>query len=193
MQRESEDLAAIADSFGEPVNLLGHSFGAIIALETTLLSGNLDKLVLYEPPIHYGPEAHPPGVANRIQALIDAGDREGAIMKFYIEVQNRGPEELDRVRNSPLWNMFVAAAHTLPREMRTVEAYRFDKTRFRDMNIPTLLLLGSKSPVTFHKATNSINDALADCRIRILPDQGHAAIDTGTALFAAEIIRFLDE
>lgn len=193
LEREYEDLAAIVHSVGGPVSLLGHSFGGIVALESALLTNNLDKLVLYEPPIHMGPEAHPPGVADRIQKLIDAGDREGAIMKFYIEIQKRTPEELERVKGSPLWPMFITTVHTLPREMRHVEAYRFDRRRFQDLDVSTLLLLGSKSPAPFHKATNTINDTLPNCRIRVMPDQGHAAIDTGTELFASEIIKFLTE
>ena len=51
IEREFEDIAAVVDAMGEPVNLLGHSFGGICALEAGLLTRNLRKLVLYEPPI----------------------------------------------------------------------------------------------------------------------------------------------
>jgi pimeloyl-ACP methyl ester carboxylesterase len=44
--REFEDVAAVVDSLGEPVNLLGHSYGALCALETALLARNVRKLVL---------------------------------------------------------------------------------------------------------------------------------------------------
>ena len=191
LEREYEDLAAISRAIAGPVSLLGHSFGGIVALESALFTKKLDKLILYEPPIHMGPEAHPPGVADRIQKLIDADDREGAIKKFYIEIQKRTPEDLERIRNSPLWPMFVDTVHTLPREMRYVEAYRFDRRRFQDLDVTTLLLLGTRSPAPFHKATKTINDTLANCRVRMMPDQGHAAIDTGTELFAFEVIDFL--
>src|SRR5918998_1211125 len=52
MEREFEDVATVVDSIGEPVNLLGHSYGALCALEAALLSRNIRKLVLYEPAMH---------------------------------------------------------------------------------------------------------------------------------------------
>jgi hypothetical protein len=42
--------------------------------------------------------------------------------------------------------MRVAAAHTIPRELRAVKAYGFDPERFRDLGVPTLLLSGGTSP-----------------------------------------------
>jgi pimeloyl-ACP methyl ester carboxylesterase len=35
IEREFEDVAAVVDSLGEPVNLLGHSYGALCALEAS--------------------------------------------------------------------------------------------------------------------------------------------------------------
>lgn len=191
IEREFEDIAAIADHINEPVSLLGHSYGGIVALGAALQISNLDKLILYEPPIHARTDISHSGIADRIQALIDVDDREGAVMKFYVEVQKRAPEELERFRKSPLWDMFLSAAHTLPREMRNVEGYQFNGQYFHNFETPTLLLLGSKSSTSFQKAINTLHNALPNSRIDIMPDQGHAAMDTGTELFASEILKFL--
>ena len=51
VEREFEDVAAVIDSIGEPVNLLGHSYGACLALEAALLTGNIHKSILYDPGI----------------------------------------------------------------------------------------------------------------------------------------------
>ena len=51
IEREFEDVAAVVDSLGEPAFLIGHSYGAVCALEAALLTRNVRKLVLYEPPI----------------------------------------------------------------------------------------------------------------------------------------------
>jgi pimeloyl-ACP methyl ester carboxylesterase len=40
-------------------------------------------------------------------------------------------------------------------------------------------------------ANEAVNGALPDSRIVVMPGQGHAAMDTGTDLFAAEVLRFL--
>ena len=51
IELEYEDVAAVVDSVPGPVDLLGHSYGAICSLEASLKTSNLRKLVLYEPPI----------------------------------------------------------------------------------------------------------------------------------------------
>src|SRR3712207_8086243 len=38
IEREFEDVAEVVDSLGESVNLLGHSYGALCALEAALLA-----------------------------------------------------------------------------------------------------------------------------------------------------------
>lgn len=54
LEREFEDVATVVDSINEPANLLGHSFGALLALNAALLTDNLRTLILYEPPIKVG-------------------------------------------------------------------------------------------------------------------------------------------
>jgi pimeloyl-ACP methyl ester carboxylesterase len=47
-QREAEDVASVVNSRRGPVYLLGHSIGAVAALEATFLTKNVAKLILYE-------------------------------------------------------------------------------------------------------------------------------------------------
>jgi pimeloyl-ACP methyl ester carboxylesterase len=54
LEREVEDLAAVVDGIGGPVDLLGHSYGALCSREAAALARNLRRLVLYEPPIPAG-------------------------------------------------------------------------------------------------------------------------------------------
>src|SRR5918997_6374680 len=66
VHREFEDVTAVIDSIGEPVNLLGHSYGALLALEAALLTRNIRKLVLYDPGIEVaGQEIYPHEVIDR--------------------------------------------------------------------------------------------------------------------------------
>jgi len=82
MQCEFEDVAAVVDGIGGPVDLLGHSYGALCALEAAVLARNLRRLVLYEPPIPAGMPITPERVIDRLQALLDAGDNEGVVATF---------------------------------------------------------------------------------------------------------------
>jgi pimeloyl-ACP methyl ester carboxylesterase len=142
IEREFEDVAAVVDSIGEGVNLLGHSFGGICSLEAALLTPHLRKLILYEPPLPIpGVPIYPEGVTERLHTLLDAGDRPGVLTTFFREIVRMPPHELELFQSSPAFPARVAAAHTLPRELRAHEAYRFKPERFNTLNVPTLLLL----------------------------------------------------
>jgi pimeloyl-ACP methyl ester carboxylesterase len=192
VEREFEDVAAVIDSIGEPVNLLGHSYGAFLALEAALLTNNIHRSILYDPGIEVaGREIYPHEVTERLEALLRAGDRDEVVATTMREVAGLPPETVEHLRTLPVWQTRVAAAHTIPRELRAVKAYRFDPERFRDLGVPTMLLSGGASPAAFRKAAEVADDALPDSRIVVMPGQGHAAMDTGTDLFTAEVLRFL--
>jgi pimeloyl-ACP methyl ester carboxylesterase len=86
----------------------------------------------------------------------------------------------------------VKAAHTVPRELRADEAYRFDPERFGDLGVPTLVLEGGDSPAFLKAADKAVDETLPNCRIVVMPEQGHAAMDTGTDLFTTEVLRFVE-
>ena len=44
IEREYEDVAAVVESAGDEVNVLGHSYGGICALESALLTDAISKL-----------------------------------------------------------------------------------------------------------------------------------------------------
>jgi pimeloyl-ACP methyl ester carboxylesterase len=183
----------VVDSLGEPANLLGHSYGALCALEAALLSRNVRKLVLYDPGIEVaGEEIYPPEVIERLEALLGAGNRDGVVATTMREVAGLPPETVEYMRSQPVWQARVAAAHTIPRELRAVKAYRFDPERFRDLGVPTLMLSGGESPAALRKAGEAVEETLPDSRIVVMAGQGHAAMDTGTDLFTTEVLRFVE-
>ena len=191
IQREFEDIAAVINSISEPVNVLGHSYGAICSLEASLLTKNIAKLILYEPPVPTAIDIYPPGSAGRIRSLVDMGDRDGAVSTFFREIVKMPEQELEMLRSLPAWKARVAAAHTIAREMRAAEEYRFTPDRFRELNIPTLLLLGGDSPPFLKKATELVHQALPNSRVAVMPGQQHTAMNTAPRLFTTEVLGFL--
>lgn len=78
IEREFDDVAAVVDPIGNGVDLLGHSFGAVCALEAGLRTSHLRKLILYEPPLALvGLSIYPEGIVDRLRAQLDSGDRLG--------------------------------------------------------------------------------------------------------------------
>jgi pimeloyl-ACP methyl ester carboxylesterase len=129
----------------------------------------------------------------RIQALVDEGNREEAVATFFRDIVHAPANELEMLRSLPNWQARVAAAHTIPREMRGSDGYVFEPKRFTDMRTPTLLLLGGDSPPFFKAAIEAVNDALPNSRIVVLPGQQHTAMNTAPELFVREVLQFLQD
>jgi pimeloyl-ACP methyl ester carboxylesterase len=190
LEREYEDIVAIVESAGGGVNVLGHSYGGICALEAALLTDGIRKLVLYEPPMGF--LKSPPQVVDRLQTLLEEGRRDELLGYFMQEVAGLPPDQVELLRSLPAWEARLDAADTIPREERASREYVFDASRFGNLEVPTLYLQGGDSSEPFQVAGQALREALPDCRVVILPGQRHAAMDTATDLFTAEVLSFLE-
>ena len=93
----------------------------------------------------------------------------------------------------PAWAGSLAAAHTIPRELRVSDQYGANPEAIQAITAPTLFLLGSASPESFRVTTETLNAWLPDSQVVVLPGQQHSAMLTAPDLFAQEVIRFLTD
>lgn len=193
IRREFEDVAAVVEAIDEPVFVLGHSYGALCSLGASLLTDRMARLVLYEPPIPTGSDQYPPGFPERMQAQLDDGDLEAALVGFFREVVRMPDHELSAYRQLPVWKVRVQLAPTVPREIVTSSDFTFVAREYAGMKTPTLLLLGGDSPPMFSMAIDVLREALPDNRVVVLPGQQHIAMDTDPDLFVTEVLSFLRE
>lgn len=189
--REAEDVAAVVDAIGEPVRIVGHSYGAVCSLEAALLTENILRMVLYEPPIPTGLPMYPPEVPDRMQALIDNGELEAALELFFREVVGMPERELAEYRQLPMWEGRIRLAPTIPRELAIDRNYTFEPDKFADVRVPVRLLLGGDSPPMFQRAIETVDAALPNAAITVLPGQQHIAMDINPELFVGEVLSFL--
>jgi pimeloyl-ACP methyl ester carboxylesterase len=189
--REAEDIAAVVNAIGAPADVLGHSYGALCALEAAPLMPRVRRLVLYEPPIPTGMPAYSRGLPDRLQELVDRGEREEALLLFFREVVRAPESDLDVMRSLPVWQTRIALAATIPRELRVDEQYTFDAARAQGVNTPTLVMAGDASPPFLRRAAEIVDETLPDSRLVVMPGQGHVAMDTAPDLFTREVLRFL--
>ena len=167
------------------------TYGALCSLEAALLTSNTRKLILYEPPIPVGMEIYPPAIVSKLQALLDAGDGDGVVTTFMGEIAQVRPNDPKLLQSLPAWKARVAAAHTIPRELRANRDYTFDAQRFSGLKTPTLLLIGGDSPPFLKAGNEALQRVLPNCETIVMPGQQHAAMDTGIELIVTEVLRFL--
>ena len=192
LEREFEDVAAVVEAAGSQVNLLGHSFGALCAMDAALRTDRLNKLILYEPvfPVD-GVRLYDPGARENLEELSKHGDTEKLLVSFFRDIVKMSEKDISILQNEPVWQARLAAAHTLVREMAD-EDYQFDSARFHKLDVPTLLLVGEKSPPFLQKPTEKLAAALPNSQVVVLPGQGHAAMSTAPDMFVKEVVNFLD-
>lgn len=191
LEREWEDIAAVIDAIGSTVDVVGHSLGGTCALEAALLTANVRRLILYEPVIPSGRQFGSAEFSSPMRHLLDAGDREQALLLFLRDVLKTAPEKIASAQARPTWAARVAAVHTVPRELQGLGGYLFDPKRFGTMQTPTLLLLGGDSPPFRRTDMENLHAALPNSRIMVLPGQGHRAMEEAPDLFAQAVLTFL--
>ncbi|HET9519965.1 MAG TPA: alpha/beta hydrolase [Candidatus Limnocylindrales bacterium] len=190
IEQEFADVAEVVDSLAEPATVVGHSFGATVALGAAALTARIRALVLYEP--SPGIQAASPGLLACLDDLIARDQREDALALALTEFAGFGPDDLEAYRASPLWAPRVAAAHTIPREVRAEEDYLPDWASFATVNARVLYVLGSASPEWARRGAELIASLVPRSRTAVLEGQGHMATVTAPELLAAEITRFVE-
>ena len=193
LARECEDLAIVIDAIGGRVNLLGHSFGGLCALEAALLTPNINKLMLYEPSISLTGSGWSTEFETRLQILLAAGNHEESLLLFFRDLLKTPSQEIAALQAGSNWPARVAAAHTILRELQSIGRYDFVPQRFHGLKTPVLLLLGGDSHPRRYTTAELLQQSLPDSRIKILPGQQHSAMRTAPDLFVHHVVEFLEE
>jgi pimeloyl-ACP methyl ester carboxylesterase len=193
--REVDDVVAITELLGEPALLVGHSSGAIVALEAALRSpASFAGLLLYEPPV--ATDAPLGGDALlRARAALDAG-HPGEAMAIHMREIVRMPRALQLLirLTPPLWSRMRTFAPGQIADDEAIEALGIGLDRYAHLDVPALLLGGDRSPA--HLANRLEALALVLPRldsVRILHGQGHLANVRAPNEVAAVIQTFADK
>jgi pimeloyl-ACP methyl ester carboxylesterase len=178
----------LIQSIGEPVFLLGHSYGAHTALVAAAeVPHSVRKLVLYEPawPHVIGNEA-----LAQLEKLAQAGRWEDLAVAFFSDKLSVPVEELDELRVTELWPPIVADAEASLHDLRALSKYDFKAERFRELRLPVMLQIGTESPRALY-VTDALAAVLPDVRIEELPGHAHEAMTTAPKMYAETVTRFL--
>jgi pimeloyl-ACP methyl ester carboxylesterase len=188
LEDESMDVVALIESIGEPVFLLGHSYGAQTALAAAAkVPDRVRKLVLYEAA---WPHVVDKEALGRLEELARAGDWEGFAVTFFRDRLSVPVEELDELRATELWPPIIADAEASLGDLRALSRYDFQAERFRELQVPVLLQIGTESLRALY-VTDALAAVLPDVRIEELPGQAHEGMTTAPEMYAEAVSRFL--
>ena len=175
---EAAHVVAVAEAVGEPVLLVGHSSGAVVALEALVASPALFAgAVLYEPPLVIGPP-HGGGThaVERAQAAIAAG-RPGRAIAIFLR---------DIVQLPPLQARLAGMAVAIDRRLRALAPRQIDDTAainqlgvrldaYAAIGVPVVLLGGDRSPAHLGERLDALAAVLPHAERVVLHGQGHDA------------------
>jgi len=181
---EADDLLTVLARAGAPAHLVGHSFGARVAMLAAQLSADIATLVLYEPPL--ANEAVPAGTYEAIEEATRIGDWDEVLARF-LPLAGITDEEIASMRSDPpTWNASLDGARTVARETQALRACPVDLEALRRVGVPSLVLRGAEttSPI-FLDGSDDVAAALGATVERIEGQRHIANVGAPDALAAA--------
>lgn len=200
LRDEVDFIESVFAKAGTPFVLIGHSYGAAIALMSALLNpGRVRAIAIYEPTLFAVVDAErpPPNGADGIRNVcvaaskaLDSGDAEAAAGIFIDYWMGNGswnatppqrrPAIVDSVANLRRWS------HALFSEPTPIQA-------FAALDMPLLYMLGKSSPESVHSVAQLLVPVLPRVQVVEFPGLGHMAPVTHPEAINAAVAKFLSE
>jgi pimeloyl-ACP methyl ester carboxylesterase len=189
LELEFEDVVAVMRAAGDGAVLFGHSYGALLAAGAAGRLDGLTRLVLYEPPM--GGVLADEAWLQRFEDDLAAGAPEAAVRRFLHDVGGYSHVEIDVMEATPAWEKRLAAARTVPRELRAELQLATGSLELDRLKPACLMLVGSGSPDWARRSTEAFAAAIPNVEVHTLEGHGHGAAVSGPDLLASEIEGFL--
>jgi pimeloyl-ACP methyl ester carboxylesterase len=170
-----QDVERLAGLLDRPADVVGHSYGGLLALQLALAQPErVRSLALYEP------------VAFGILGEADADARDALALPAY-HADAAGVDEAWLAAFVDWWNGagawaqlaeptragFRAVAWKVYQEVSTLMADTTDHARYATIAVPTLLLGGGRTAMTERRTLERLAEALPRARLELFPEMGH--------------------
>jgi pimeloyl-ACP methyl ester carboxylesterase len=184
---------------GSPFTLVGHSYGAAVALIAALANpGRVRAMALYEPTLFslLNAEAPPPNEADGIRDVVadasialDAGNQYAAAELFIDYWMGKGSwERTPDPRKAPI----AASVANIRRSAHALFTEPTPLAEFRSLDIPVLYMIGKRSPPPARGVARLLTDALPRVEVVEFEELGHMGPVTHPQQVNDVVARFLD-
>jgi len=175
IEREVQDLNAVALGTGNRPFVYGHSSGGALALEAAAYGVELRKVAVYEPP--YTGENDPgPQFTLELDELVRAGRRDEAAERF-LSLTGAPTQVIAGIKASPGWPGMQDFAHTLSRDRNLGNGGAVPVQRLGSIGIPILAMAGGASDPWARQAMDTIEQAIPNAEARTLEHEHHVPAD----------------
>ena len=198
MKHEVKLVESLAAHIGQPVHLVGHSFGGAVAFAAAL-SGTVEvaSLSFFE--------ANPIGVIRyrnegaryrdtfALGAAFHAAVTEGELDAPRLIIDFWGREGTYAAMPDPVRAYCREKASVNALDWRTVFAFDVSEADCARLNIPVLLVRGSEANSAMVEMTDALRSALPDSRHAVVDGAGHFLITSHAPACAALLNNFLSD
>jgi pimeloyl-ACP methyl ester carboxylesterase len=189
------DVMAFVDSIGEPVGLMGHSSGGVLALEATARSEAVTALALYEPAIFEElTEEH----AARCESAITRAERaarEGRLTDasriFFEDLALANDEELPVLEQGGVHDLVGGNIPALLRQIAHSGLPRLSNATVPAMiTTPVLIVQGSNTHPFYAGVVPELAERLSDVQMVTVDGAGHLGPQLVPEPVAEELTQF---
>lgn len=192
VEREVEDIEALVQEAGGSAHVCGFSSGAALAMEAARHGAAIEKLAVFEAPFMVD-DSRPPAPSTYLPELREllASDRRGAAVKLFMRLVGMPGVLVAVMPIAPGWKKLKGVAHTLPYDAAcmgdTQTGKPLDPEHWGAVKVPTLVVVGGKSPEWMANGMRSLAELLPDARHLVLEGQTHMV---KAKVLAPELKRF---
>lgn len=188
MATEAADILAVIRHLDCPVVLVGHSSGAVAALEAALREPSAPAgVIVYEPPMPTR-ELVAGEAGLRARTALDAGDEVEAMRIHMRDIVGMPGAEVDAMFDNPGTRAaFTWFAEAQIADDEAIDALGLGIGRYVALPVPVTLIEGDLSPVHLRERLADLADMLPAAQVVTLAGQGHIAHLTAPDLLAAAI------
>jgi pimeloyl-ACP methyl ester carboxylesterase len=191
-KREVEDLAALIDEVGGPVNLYSHSSGAGIVLDAAIkLDKQVKKLAIYEAP--YASDGKARKAAREYDAQLKkltAAGRKADAVALFMRFVGVSDKQIGAMKHLPMWRGLEAMGPTLGYDSDVLgKGHTIPVARLAKITKPTLVMDGGASYAFMHEVAESLSKAIPKAKRRTLAGQTHGVKPNVLAPVLVEFFR----
>jgi pimeloyl-ACP methyl ester carboxylesterase len=185
-------LDSLLGSLPSPLHLVGHSYGAFLALKLAIARpAEVRSLALFEPVAFGVLDETADADAHRVIDRLPAYDRgAGGVDESWLE------SFVDWWNGAGTWAAlaedtkasFRAVGWKLSQEVATLISDRTEQSTYTSIHAPTLLLGGGRSPLPERRVLEKLAAALPGATLKIFEEMGHMGPITHAAVVNEAIV-----